>query len=212
AGARVRDPQGTTGGREVKITQMSPDELTPYEGNPRKITGHAVDRVAESIERYGWQQPIVVDAEHVVLVGHTRLQAAQQLGLTEVPVHVADDITPEQARAYRLADNRTGELSQWDHEALALEAREFPDELVETFFPDVDLEIESIEAAQGPTDEDVADAADRIGSIPDPAAETTHTTEVECPACYEAFSVRTATLPGVTSELLRELIKGGDEN
>lgn len=195
----------------MKIVQMSPDSLTPYSGNPRKITEEAVDRVAESIRRYGWQQPIVTDQNHVVVVGHTRLQAAQQLGLTEVPVHVADDITEEQARAYRLADNRTGEMSRWDEDALALEAREFPDELVETYFPTVDLEIESIEAARGPSDEDVAEAADRIGNIPDPASEATHTTEVECPACYEAFSVRTVTLPGVTSELMKELINGGDE-
>lgn len=196
----------------MKITMMSPDGLTPYEGNPRKITDEGINRVAESIERYGWHQPIVVDAEHVVVVGHTRLAAAQQLGLTSVPVHVADDITVEQARAYRLADNRTGEMSQWDDDALALEAREFPDELVETYFPDVDLEIESIEQARGPSDEDVADAAEKIGNIPDPAAETTHITQVECPACYESFAVRTATLPGVTSELLRELIQGGEDD
>ena len=196
----------------MKITMMGTDQLTPYDNNPRKITQEAVDRVAESLSRYGWHQPIVVDSEHVIVVGHTRLQAAQQLGLEQVPVHIADDITPEQARAYRLADNKTGEMSQWNEDALALEAREFPDELVETYFPNVDLEIESIEQARGPSDEDVADAAERIENIPDPAAEATHITQVECPACMESFGVRTATLPGVTPELLRELITGGESD
>ena len=77
--------------------------------------------MAASIERYGFRQPIVVDAEGVVIAGHTRLQAARKLGLEIVPVHVAEGLTPEQARAYRLADNRTGEFAEWDKSALALE-------------------------------------------------------------------------------------------
>ena len=91
-------------------------DVRPYAGNPRKIPKRAVDAVAASIEQYGFRQPIVVDSEGVIVVGHTRLQAAQALGLEAVPVHVAD-LTPEQARAYRLADHRTNEFAAWDDEA-----------------------------------------------------------------------------------------------
>ena len=104
----------------MKIEQRPLDAVTPYAGNPRRIPAAAVRAVAQSIERYGFRQPIVVDAEGVVIVGHTRLQAAKQLGLKTVPVHVAD-LTPEQAAAYRLGDNRTGELAKWDDQALAAE-------------------------------------------------------------------------------------------
>ena len=95
-------------------------DVRPYAGNPRKIPKRAVDAVAASIEQYGFRQPIVVDTEGVVIAGHTRLHAAQKLGLESVPVHVAD-LTPEQARAYRLADNRTNEFAAWDDETLAQE-------------------------------------------------------------------------------------------
>ena len=104
----------------MNIEQRSLDAVTPYAGNPRRIPAAAVRAVAQSIERYGFRQPIVVDAEGVVIVGHTRLQAALKLGLDTVPVHVAD-LTPEQAAAYRLGDNRTGELAEWDDQALAAE-------------------------------------------------------------------------------------------
>jgi hypothetical protein len=80
-----------------------------------------VDKVARSIEAFGFRQPIVVDREGIVVAGHTRLLAARKLKLKTVPVHVAADLTPEQARAYRLADNRVAEFSAWDIQTLALE-------------------------------------------------------------------------------------------
>ena len=85
------------------------EKVIPYPDNPRSISDSAVDAVAESIKRYGWQQPIVVDGEGVVVVGHTRLRAAQKIGLDAVPVLVAD-LTSEEARSYRIADNKTGEF------------------------------------------------------------------------------------------------------
>ncbi len=94
--------------------------ITPYPGNPRVNDG-AVDAVAASIREFGWRAPIVVDGEGVIVCGHTRLKAAQRLGLAEAPVHVARDLTPEQVRAYRLADNKSGEISQWDYDLLPVE-------------------------------------------------------------------------------------------
>lgn len=99
------------------------DRVRPYPGNPRSITAAAIAKVATSLQTFGWRQPLVVDAEGVLIVGHTRLAAAQKLGFTEVPVHVASTLTQEQVRAYRLADNRTHDEATWDDEALAAELR-----------------------------------------------------------------------------------------
>lgn len=100
-----------------KIIMMALDEITPYENNPRN-NEEAVEYVANSIKEFGFNQPIVVDSEKVIIVGHTRYLAAQQLGLTEVPVIVAENLSDEQARAYRLADNKTGEIATWDNPKL----------------------------------------------------------------------------------------------
>jgi site-specific DNA-methyltransferase (adenine-specific) len=94
--------------------------VRPYPGNPRCNDG-AVDAVAASIRQFGFRQPIVVDGAGVIIAGHTRLKAAERLGLKEVPVHVAADLTPAQVRAYRLADNKTAELADWDLALLAPE-------------------------------------------------------------------------------------------
>jgi ParB-like nuclease domain len=96
----------------------------PYARNARKITAQAVDKVAASLKEFGWQQPIVVDSEAVVIAGHTRLLAAQKLGLTHVPVHVATELTPAQVRAYRLTDNRSHQETGWDMPMLGVEMSE----------------------------------------------------------------------------------------
>lgn len=93
-------------------------ELKPYADNPRRITEKAVKAVAESIKKFGFLQPIVVDADGVVLAGHTRLKAAEYLRLDKVPVITADQLTPEMAKAYRIADNKTGEISAWNFDLL----------------------------------------------------------------------------------------------
>jgi len=94
--------------------------IRPYEQNPRQ-NADAVAKVAASIREFGWRAPIVVDEDGVILAGHTRLLAAQALGLAEVPVHTASGLTGAQARAYRLADNRTAQEATWDWDALRLE-------------------------------------------------------------------------------------------
>ncbi len=93
--------------------------IFPYEKNPR-INDHAVAAVVASIEQFGWRQPIVVDRHSVIIIGHTRFKAAQKMGCTEVPVHVAD-LPPAKVRALRLADNKTGELAEWDNLLLGAE-------------------------------------------------------------------------------------------
>ena len=98
-------------------------KVIPYARNPRRNDA-AISKVAASLQEFGWQQPIVVDADMVVVAGHTRLEAARSLGMTEVPVHVAAGLTPEQVKAYRIADNRVGQEAEWDEELLRLELGE----------------------------------------------------------------------------------------
>ncbi len=98
-------------------------EIKPYEKNPR-LNDDAVDAVATSITAFGWRQPIVVDGDGVIICGHTRWKAAQKLGLEMVPVHIATDLKPEQVRAYRIADNKSAELAEWNMELLPLEMAE----------------------------------------------------------------------------------------
>ena len=105
---------------ELAIELWPIERPIPYAGNPRLCPAAAIEKVAASLRSYGFRQPIVVDREGVIIAGHTRLLAAQKLGLTEVPVHVAD-LSAEQARAYRLADNRTAEETGWNAELLASE-------------------------------------------------------------------------------------------
>ena len=97
----------------MHIVSMPIGQIRPYPKNPRK-NDRAVKTVAESLEQYGFQQPIVVDKEHVIIVGHTRYRAAQSLGLKDVPVLVAKELTEKQAQAYRLMDNRSNENARWD--------------------------------------------------------------------------------------------------
>lgn len=99
------------------IVLMPVQDVHPYPNNPR-INRDAVDKVAASLKEFGFRQPIVVDKDHVIIAGHTRLEAAKQLGMSEVPVLVADDLSAEQVKAYRLADNKTADYSIWDNKKL----------------------------------------------------------------------------------------------
>jgi DNA modification methylase len=110
----------------MKIELRSPTTITPYEGNPRQNDG-AVDAVAKSLTEFGFRQPVVIDREGVVVCGHTRLKAALKLRLAEVPVHVAENLTPAQIRAYRIADNATSEIAVLDKLLLPLELNALKD-------------------------------------------------------------------------------------
>ena len=96
---------------DVSLVELT--SITPYERNPR-LNHAAVDAVARSLQEFGFRQPIVVDAEGVIACGHTRWKAAAKLGLARVPVHVARDLSPEQLRAYRIADNQTASIAEWE--------------------------------------------------------------------------------------------------
>jgi len=139
----------------LPIESWPTDKPRPYQHNPRKISDAAIGKVAASIREFGFRQPIVVDGDGVVIAGHTRLAAASSLGLAEVPVHIARDLTAVQARAYRLADNRSGQEAEWDNELLRAELAALAeldiDLSLTAFDPD---EIAGLSGHQGLTDPD----------------------------------------------------------
>lgn len=107
----------------MDIVEKRLDEIKPYEKNPRRNDA-AVEYVAESIKNFGWKQPIVIDKDGVIIAGHTRFKAAQSLGLDKVPCLVASDLTPEQVKAFRIADNKVSDFSVWDNKLLLEELEE----------------------------------------------------------------------------------------
>jgi len=141
----------------MKIEIADITSIKPYENNPRKLKDAAIEKVAMSLKEYGFRQPIVVDKDRIIVVGHTRYRASKKLGFKEVPITVADNLTPEQINAYRIADNRTAEESEWDSELLAmeikdLEAKDFKLDLLG--FNEDQLNDILFEEKQGLTDED----------------------------------------------------------
>ena len=108
-----------------KIEYMSIDSVFPYENNPRK-NDDAVEIAAESIKQYGFNVPILIDRNHVIIAGHTRYKAAKKLNLEEVPVIVLD-FDEDQAKQYRIIDNKTSDLSSWDYEKLEIELDKIPE-------------------------------------------------------------------------------------
>lgn len=143
----------------MQIVYKNTAELHEYENNPRNNDA-AVDKVAASIREFGFKVPIVVDAAGVIVAGHTRIRAARLLGMDKVPCIVADDLTEEQVKAFRLADNKTAEIAEWDFALLEAELAELDmdmeqfgfdmsafeeqDEIYEDEAPEVDEETEPI--------------------------------------------------------------------
>lgn len=168
-----------------KYVEKKLDEIIPYENNPR-INDEAVEFVKNSIMKFGFRNPIIVDKYGVIVCGHTRYKAAKELGLETVKCIVADDLTPEQIAAYRLADNKTAEMSQWDPEKLDSELEGIQDIDMTDFGFDLD-----------DVGNDVDDSED-IGEFFEAAPESEphekeapakRTKTVTCPHCGEKFEV-----------------------
>lgn len=185
-------------------------DIKPYPNNPRHISEEAVDAVADSIERYGYQQPIVVDTDNVIVVGHTRFRALKKLKYKKIEVYVTD-LPADKVNEYRLIDNRTGEMTTWDFDALVLELREFEEGILNEYFPDMDLEIGMISEATQVSKQDMENAADKITSVKEADPTAVHTTTVECPSCFHQFQVRTRSLPGLSHDDLGTLANGETE-
>lgn len=154
----------------MEIVNIAVDKLVPYENNPRNNT-EAIQYVANSIKEFGFKVPLVIDSDNVVICGHTRLLAAKQLGLKDVPCVIADDLTDEQIKAFRLADNKVGEIATWDLNKLQLEL-DFLDCNMEDFG--------FIGAMEEP---DITDF------LEDHESKTKEPKTVVCPECGHAFTV-----------------------
>ena len=125
----------------MKIIDKRIEEIYPYQRNPRRNDG-AVDAVAASIREFGFKVPVVIDKEGVIVAGHTRVKAAKKIGLRTVPCIVADDLTDEQVKAFRLADNRVSELADWDFDLLRLELDDLSLDMTLFEFPDLDDDVD----------------------------------------------------------------------
>lgn len=154
----------------MKVQLVATDKLKPYGRNPRRRSPESVRKIADSIEAFGWQQPIVVDKDFVVIIGHGRLEAAKLLGYAKVPVQVATDLTPKQVKALRLADNKLNQGSEWEPQMLLSEIEElrklevdlpttgFTEDDLRRLADDIDeLALERIAGATGEDDPFTAD-------------------------------------------------------
>ena len=126
--------------QEMKIIYKKLEELKPYEKNPRH-NDDAVKYVKNSIEKFGFKVPIVITADGEIVTGHTRFKAVQELGFKEIPCILADDLSEEEIKAFRIADNKVGEISFWDNDLLADEIRDLDIDMTDFGFGDFELNI-----------------------------------------------------------------------
>ena len=155
----------------MEIKNIKIDELIPYEKNPRK-NDDTVQYVAESIKQFGFKVPIIIDKNNVIVAGHTRLKAAKELGLEEVPCIIADDLTEEQVKAFRLVDNKVSEKAKWDYKLL--------DEELNKIF-DINMEKLGFNIGEKIEWEDVTETKETV-----PKEEETF--KYECPFCHELIN------------------------
>lgn len=197
----------------VKVIAMAVKDLVPYANNPRNNEA-AVDTVAKSIKEFGFTNPIVVDSDNVVINGHTRLLAAEKLGLAKVPVIRKEDLTPEQVKAFRLVDNKTSELSGWDFEKLDAEIAElqamdfdmsefefesshnFNAEAYSDFFEDVSSQSQAQEQLQDNStqtehglkqSQEPGRSTESVSKAVEQEIDDTASREVVCPHCGKSF-------------------------
>lgn len=176
----------------LKIT-----EIKPYWRNPRN-NDDAIEAVKQSIRDYGFNSPIVLDKDHVIITGHTRYKALQELGVTDIPCIIKDDLTPQQVKEYRIADNKTSELSSWDMDKLIPELREIEEiEDMNVYFPTISLEelLQETAGAQqtynSPTQESIGKVETKMQMTFEDRSKVQQSAYVEviCPHCTEAFHV-----------------------
>lgn len=192
-------------------------KLKPYGSNPRAIPEEAVDAVAASIRDFGFRSPIIVDKDLVIISGHTRLKAADKLGLSEVPVIIAEDLDPEKAKALRLADNKTAELSSWDFDLLYQEIVDLSDSgltMQDYGFPEIPaddggvVDMSDLDSRMGEKTEDYQKFLDKFIKKP------VYTTD-DCftpPEVYEAVKKWALAHYGIPEdrEIVRPFYPGGD--
>lgn len=180
----------------MEIIEMDLTDIKPYWKNPRD-NDKAVDSVVESIKRYGFNQPILIDSSHTIVAGHTRYKALLKMGKVKASVIVNTELTKEQAKEYRIADNKTAEVASWDMKMLIPELRGLETMAnMDIFFPKMNLEF-MLESSQGSQNaqkevtttrlEHAAESIEAIGKKRPPI--TNHLVNLVCPACGEEFGL-----------------------
>lgn len=157
---------------ELKIEYLKTKDIIPYENNPRKNDA-AVEYVANSIREFGFKVPIIIDRDNVIVAGHTRIKAAEQLGIEEVPCIRADDLTDEQIKAFRLADNKVTEASAWDYHKLDFE------------LADISLDMTLFNFGEVPS----IDMSEFDDMFADAEQKEKEPKKVQCPHCGEWFEI-----------------------
>lgn len=194
----------------MKIKDISLVDLQEYGDNPRH-NENAVNAVAESIKEFGFKVPIVVDSNNVIVAGHTRLKAARLLGLDKVPCIVADDLTPEQVKAFRLADNKTSELAEWDFSLLEKELSELSDIDMSMFgFTDSELDFSDDIPQEVELPREEQGVASQVPSIKF-GSKVINLTEEERER-FEAYYKNYLEEHGTAFGLILELLNNGDRN
>ena len=150
----------------MEIVNKKIEKLKPYENNPR-LNDEAVEYVAKSIKEFGFKVPIIIDNNNIIIAGHTRYKASQKLGLKEVPCIVADDLSDEQVKAFRLADNKVSEKAEWDIELLAEELSDI-----------IDIDMTQFDFVEGDID------WDNVDEINEENYDKPSHNMLECPQCH----------------------------
>lgn len=145
----------------MNIIEKNVNEIIPYINNPR-VNDNAVDKVAASIKEFGFKVPCVISSDNVIVTGHTRIKAAKKLGMETVPCIIADDLTDAQIKAFRLADNKVAEFSEWDFEKLEIEFEGLADFDLEDFGFEIDTDSISFGGDTEPTEEDPFDDIEKL--------------------------------------------------
>lgn len=178
---------------DMDIVELKTADLIPYENNPRN-NENAVDGVAKSIQQFGFQVPLVVTEDNVIVAGHTRWLAAQKLGLKKIPCHIAKNLTEKQIKAYRLVDNKVAEASFWDWNKLDEELAAIADFPDEDDFPDLDMADFGFTTTENLQDishlYDEVDATKESEDLAkDEGNKESKKQEVVCPHCGQSFEI-----------------------
>ena len=165
----------------MKTKKLKLEDIKPYWHNPRKINEDAINKVAESIKQYGFNQPLVVDKENVIVVGHTRYFALKKLGETEVEAVVLD-IPEEKIKEYRLADNRLNDLTQWDFDKLYSELRRMDSGYMTDLFTGIDIK-------SNLTDLKEFEHQGQFGDVVGQREDNKSKQNIICPECHHEFII-----------------------
>ena len=177
----------------MKVENIPLTQIKPYWRNARK-NDKTVEALKESIHRYGFNQPLVLDKDNVIITGHARYKALMQLGHTEAPC-IVTDLSEEKAKEYRIADNKTHEMTIWDNEQLVVELREIGNfEHMQTYFQNIDLGSwldDSVGFNVNPvTQEQVEKKQEQLESRFNAEKTTEQQVDIMCPYCLEEFSIK----------------------